>query len=255
MRLVFILKKLKFLFSKSRCTRESVCDAKSKEVNLNNMNAFDALLPPKPLTFEERWRRVMNSHHKQAYRIREQSNYPQLQLGFQRTNKQNALPNVLAIAIDFVLYEILIPIYLHVLTHSLTFLSKLSTIRIFFYGSNDALNAQIQIFMVLMMHSMHNDKDCKQLKFLITITAGYQSKAVLPNRYAQPPVEGTSTDLMANSLPTSATAVLTRILSMTSNIKTCLPSIFNLPTSCQRLHKFTKEQIHAASNFTMTVAK
>nr|CDS23291.1 hypothetical protein EgrG_002037200 [Echinococcus granulosus] len=66
MGLVFMLKKLKFLFSKSRCTRESACDAKSKEVNLNNMIAFDALLSPKPLTFEERWRRVMNFYHKQG---------------------------------------------------------------------------------------------------------------------------------------------------------------------------------------------
>ncbi|EUB54918.1 hypothetical protein EGR_10228 [Echinococcus granulosus] len=45
--------------------------------------------------------------------VTERSNYPQLQVGFQRTNKQSALSNVLTIAIDFVLYEILIPIYLH----------------------------------------------------------------------------------------------------------------------------------------------
>ncbi|EUB55088.1 hypothetical protein EGR_10055 [Echinococcus granulosus] len=30
------------------------------------MIAFDAILPPKPLTFRELWRRVMNSHHKQG---------------------------------------------------------------------------------------------------------------------------------------------------------------------------------------------
>nr|CDI70201.1 hypothetical protein EgrG_002068200 [Echinococcus granulosus] len=60
------LRKLKFLFSKSRCTKESACDAKSKEVNLNNMIAFDAILPLKPVAFEKKWRGVMNSYHKQG---------------------------------------------------------------------------------------------------------------------------------------------------------------------------------------------
>ncbi|EUB54106.1 hypothetical protein EGR_11034 [Echinococcus granulosus] len=66
MGLVSKLRKLNFFFSKSRCLKEGACDAKSKEVNLNNIISIDTILPLKPVAFEKKWRGVMNSYHKQG---------------------------------------------------------------------------------------------------------------------------------------------------------------------------------------------